>query len=164
MRIRMLTAWVLASLIGGIGFLIAADDVNNEAVRKERRLYEGTWRVTALEAEGSSMSEDDCARFSVFNELDGKWTVKLGGEVIWRGVSRIDPSKSPKTIDFRPTEGADVGETFFGIYEISGDIRRLCYAEAGKERPAEFSAKKGSGYLLVTFKREQPIALLPKQH
>src|SRR5712692_10516051 len=117
MKMRMLVAWVLASLIGGIGLLIAADDVNNEAVRKERRLYEGTWKVTALEADVSRMSEDDCARVAVLNELNGMWTVKLEGEVIWKGVSTIDPAKSPKTIDFRPTEGADIGKTFFGIYE-----------------------------------------------
>src|SRR5262249_25044900 len=130
MRTRVLAVCVLGLLIGGIGLLIAADDVNNEAARKERRLYDGTWRVTALEADGRRMSEEDCARITVLNELDGKWTVKLEGEVIWKGVSSIDPTRRPKTIDFRPTEGADVGKTFFGIYEISRDTRRLCYAEA----------------------------------
>lgn len=163
MRIRLLAVCVLG-LTSGIGLLIASDDVNNEAVRKERRLYEGTWRVIAIEAEGSKMSKEDCATISVVNELDGKWTVKLGGEVIWKGVSSIDSTKSPRTIDFRPTEGADVGKTYFGIYEINRDTRRLCYAEAGRERPADFSAKKGSGNLLVTFERERPIAMVPKQH
>jgi len=162
MRTRMLAFCMLGPLIGGIGLLIAADDVNNDAVRKERRLYEGTWRVTALQADGSSMSEEYCEMVTVLNELDGKWTVKLQGEVIWKGVSSIDPTKRPKTIDFRPTEVAYVGKTFFGIYEISRDTRRLCYAEAGKERPAEYSAEKDSGHVLVNFKRERPIALLPK--
>lgn len=162
MRSRILTVCALGSLIGGFGLLIAADDVKNEAVRKERRLYEGTWRVTALEANGIRMSEEDCARFTVLNELDGKWTVKLGGEVIWKGVSSIDPTKSPKTIDFRPTDGADVGKTFFGIYEIGKDTRRLCYAEAGTARPTDFFTEKGSGRVLVTIKRERSIVLLPK--
>jgi uncharacterized protein (TIGR03067 family) len=162
MRITALTVSVLGLLIGGIGLIIAADDGNNEAVKKERRLYEGTWRVTAIEAEGTGMSKEDCATITVWNELDGKWTVKLGGEVIWKGVSSMDPTKTPKTIDFRPTEGADVGKTYFGIYEISRETRRLCYAEAGKERPTEFSAEKGSGHVLVTFKRERSIVLLPK--
>jgi uncharacterized protein (TIGR03067 family) len=164
MKKKVVALGILALLIGGIGLLIAADDANSEAVRKERRLYQGIWRVTAVEADGSSMSEDDCAQVTVFNEVDGKWTVKLGGAVIWKGISSIDPIKTPKTIDFIPTEGADFGKTFFGIYEIGGETRRLCYSEAGKTRPTEFSAKSGSGHVLVTFKRERSFAFLPGPH
>jgi uncharacterized protein (TIGR03067 family) len=86
--------------------------------------------------------------------------VKLEGAPIWKGISTIDPTKTPKTIDFKPTEGADAGKTFLGIYEIGGETRRLCYAEAGRDRPAEFFAKSGSGHVLVTFMREKPIAFL----
>ena len=142
--------------------MIAANDVNSDTVRKEREIYQGAWKVTALEADGSRLSEDDCARVTVFNELDGRWTVKLEGAVIWQGTSTINPTKNPKTIDFRPTEGADVGKIFFGIYELGKETRRLCYAEAGKERPRDFSAKSGSGQVLITFERERPIALLTR--
>jgi uncharacterized protein (TIGR03067 family) len=151
-------------LIGSIGLLIAADDVKNDSVRKDRRLYEGIWRVALLESDGIKMPEEDYAKITVKNELDGRWTVRLEGEMIWKGVSTIDPTNSPKTIDFRPTEGADAGRTLFGIYEIGGDVRRLCYAEVGKDRPTEFGTWKGSGRVLVTFKRELPIAALPRQN
>jgi uncharacterized protein (TIGR03067 family) len=162
MKMKALAICLLGSLIGSLGLLIAADEVNIEAVKKERRLSQGTWRVAALEGDGIKMPEEDFANITVLNELDGNWIVKLEGEIIWKGTSTIDPTKNPKTIDFRPTDGADVGKTFFGIYEIAGDVRRLCYAEAGKERPAEFVTYKGSGRVLVTFKRERPIAFLPK--
>jgi uncharacterized protein (TIGR03067 family) len=162
MRVRIITLGVLGSLIGGVSFLIAANDVNSDSVRKEREIYQGTWRVTALEADGSRMSEDDRAKVTVINEMDGKWTVKLEEAVIWQGTSTIDPTKTPKTIDFIPTEGDHVGKTFFGIYELGKETRKLCYAEPGKERPSEFSAKKGSGHVLITFKRERPIALLTR--
>jgi len=160
MRMQAIALCVLGCLIAGMDLLVAAPDQKNEAVWQERRLYEGTWRVMALEADGSRMSEDDCASVTVFNEPNGNWTVKLEGTAIWKGISTIDPTKTPKAIDFRPTEGADAGKSFLGIYEIAGETRRLCYAEAGRPRPAEFSAPSGSGHVLVTFRREKPIAFL----
>jgi uncharacterized protein (TIGR03067 family) len=162
MKTRILALGALGLLVGGMSLLIAANDDIREAGQKDRELYQGTWRVTALEADGTTMAADDCARVTVLNEMDGKWIVKLEGAVIWQGVSTIDPTKTPKTIDFRPTEGADVGKIFFGIYELGKETRRLCYAESGKERPTEFSTKNGSGQVLVIFKRERPIALLTK--
>jgi uncharacterized protein (TIGR03067 family) len=160
MKVQIITLGAIGLLLGGIGLLVASDDPKSDVVRKEREIYQGTWRVTALEADGSKLSEDDCARVTVHNQADGGWTVRLEGFVIWQGTSTIDPTKTPKWIDFSPTEGTDAGKNFLGIYEFGKDTRKLCYAEAGKERPRDFLAKSGSGHVLITFKRERPIAFL----
>jgi uncharacterized protein (TIGR03067 family) len=51
------------------------------------------------------------------------------------------------------TEGPDKGKTFLGIYELSGDDYKVCFAPAGKGRPVEFSSKEGSGNILQVWKR-----------
>jgi uncharacterized protein (TIGR03067 family) len=62
------------------------------------------------------------------------------GKDFVKGMSQIDPTKKPKTIDFTPTEGDNQGKTCLGIYELGEDMRKLCYAEPGKDRPTRAGA------------------------
>jgi len=140
--------------LAGMTFLAAADD-RQEAIKKERKKYQGTWKVTSYESDGNKLDEDNAKRFTVVNKADGVWVLQLDGEKNTEGTSEIDPTKNPKTIDFRATEGAYKGKIFLGIYELGDDTRKLCYAEPGKDRPTEFSAPAGSGRTLVEFKREK---------
>ena len=81
--------------------------------------------------------------------------MKADGKEVWKGTSTIDPMSQPKTIDFVPTEGANAGQTYLGIYQIEGDARKVCFAPPGKDRPTEFASKPGSGHILVAFEREK---------
>jgi uncharacterized protein (TIGR03067 family) len=145
---------VLASLLIGISIPAAADD-RLEAIKKDRKKYEGTWRVTSLEINGNKSSEEDAKRITVINKADGTWILQANGEKITEGTSEIEPTKNPKTIDFMESEGKNKGKPLLGIYELGDDTRKLCYAELGKERPTDFSAPAGSGRVLVEFKREK---------
>jgi hypothetical protein len=42
-----------------------------------------------------------------------------------------------------------------GIYALKGDTLRICdnAPDLAKPRPTAFEAKRGSGYVLITFKR-----------
>ena len=93
------------------------------------------------------------ASITVVNRLDGTWSLLSNGNVIAEGTSTIDPTFTPKTIDFKTTKGNNAGQTAFGISEMSGKIRKLCIAEQGRPRPADFSAAAGSGRMLVVFER-----------
>lgn len=62
----------------------------------------------------------------------------------------LDQKSSPKTLDLAGTEKTS-GK---GIYLLAGDVLMLCLGEPGvKNRPADFSAKKGEPYLLMTLNR-----------
>ena len=37
------------------------------------------------------------------------------------GTQKLDPSKSPKTLDVTVTEGLNKGAVMLGIYELGGD-------------------------------------------
>ncbi len=133
--------------------LTAAGDDKDKAVKEDRKKYEGTWQVISLEVDGNRSPEDDAQKITVVNEADGKWAVEVEGKVIARGTSEIDPTKKPKTVDLTMTEGDEKGKTFLGIYEFKDDTRKVCLAQPGKERPAEFAAPAGSGHILAVLKR-----------
>jgi uncharacterized protein (TIGR03067 family) len=88
--------------------------------------------------------------------MDGEkytMTTKKGEE--FKGTFVLDPSKTPKAIDFRPAGGQYKDKTLRGIYEIDGGMLKICFAEPDKERPAEFNCKAGSGWTLATHKKQK---------
>ena len=82
-----------------------------------------------------------------------KHTVKKGDEVIQVGTQKLDPSKSPKTIDVTMTEGLNKGTVMLGIYEIDGDTLKVCFDAEGKKRPTEFKSAPGSQTFVNVHKR-----------
>jgi uncharacterized protein (TIGR03067 family) len=139
-------------LFVGLGSLLAGG-ARDEALKKERKRFEGTWRVVSLEVDGNKAAEKDARKITVVNAADGKWAIEVDGKVVMRGTSVIDPAKKPKAVDLTVTEGEDKGKTARGIYEFSGDSRTVCLAPAGKKRPTEFAAPPGSGHVLAVLKR-----------
>jgi uncharacterized protein (TIGR03067 family) len=106
--------------------------------------------------DGNEVPEEDAKKIVVVNKADGSWTIEVDGKDISKGTSTIDPTKKPKTIDIKATEGTSAGKTTLGIYEIDKDSRKVCYGKPDGERPTEFSSKPGSGHTFVTLKREKP--------
>ena len=142
-------------LVTAIGAVATAGDTKDEAIKKDRKQYEGTWRVVALEVNGNKAKDEDAKKFTVVNGSDGTWSLRSEDKEISKGTSTIDPTKKPKTIDFTPTEGEGKGNEYLGIYELGEKTRKLCFAPPGKERPTEFSSTPGSEHILVTFEREK---------
>jgi uncharacterized protein (TIGR03067 family) len=135
--------------------LAVGDDAAEQAIKKDRKLMEGTWRAVSLEVNGNKAAENDAKKIVVINHADGTWTLKVEDKVISKGSNKIDPLKKPKMIDFTPTEGEGKDKSFVGIYEQGKTRRKLCFVESGKERPTEFSSSAGSQRILVVFEREK---------
>ena len=133
--------------------LLAAGDAKDEAIKKDRKKYEGTWQVISLEVDGNQAAEENAQKITVTNEADGKWAIEVEGKVVARGTSEIDPTKKPKAVDLTVTEGENSGKTALGIYEFGDDTRKVCLAQPGQERPSEFAAPEGSGHVLAVLKR-----------
>jgi uncharacterized protein (TIGR03067 family) len=145
----------IGALLTAIATIAAADDAKDEAIKKDRKQIEGTWRVVALEVNGNKAMEKDAKKLTVVNGSDGTWSLRSEDKEISKGTSTIDPTKKPKTIDFTSTEGDGKGNQHLGIYEIGKNTRKVCFAPPGKERPTEFSSTPGSQHILVTFQREK---------
>jgi uncharacterized protein (TIGR03067 family) len=131
-----------------------AGDAKDDAIKKERKRFEGTWLVETLEFNGIPFSEEQAKAFKIINEADGKWSIEQDGKVVASGTSVVDPSMSPKTVDLTQTEGSGSGQVLQGIYEFTDDnTRKVCFAAPGKARPTEFSSAAGSQTILAVLKK-----------
>lgn len=138
--------------------------VGSSAAQSDAEKLKGTWEITAMVDDGALVPDDLLhSRFA----LNGRFTIS--GQTISflvpatlqkRTILFVNDEKAnPKTIDLA---GADktAGK---GIYLLSDDVLMLCLGEPdAKQRPTEFTAKKGSPYLLLTLKRVKANADTPK--
>ena len=145
---------VVGALLTAVAVIATAADAKDEAIKKDRKLIEGTWRIVALEVNGNKAMKEDAKKLSVVNGPDGTWSLLSEGKEVAKGTNTFDPTKKTKTIDFTITEGGGKGDVHLGIYELGEKSRRLCFAATGKDRPTEFASTPGSEHILVTFERE----------
>src|SRR5713101_8087445 len=118
----------------------------DKAAKKELKKLEGTWALVSGEQNGKELSKE-ALKGAKLVIVGNKHTVNLGDETIV-GTHSLDPSTKPKSID-----ADNVGKKHLGIYEIKGDEFKVCFAEPGKYRPKEFTAKEGSGNFVHVWKR-----------
>ena len=147
--------WIVAALLLVMTGTTSADDAKDEAIKKDRKQIEGTWRIVALEVNGNKSSDEDARKLSVVNGPDGVWSLLSEGKEVAKGTNAFDPTKKPKTIDFTITEGGGKGNVHLGIYELGEKARKLCFAPTGKDRPTEFTSTPSNEHILVTFEREK---------
>jgi uncharacterized protein (TIGR03067 family) len=133
----------------------AGGDADEEAAAKDLQALDGTWRLSSKEVDGKKFGEEEIKDVIGVIDGSGRYSVRRGDTVAGQGTVKLDPTKKPKTIDVTPTEGERKGKPSLGIYEIEGDAFRMCMARPGDGRPAEFSAKAGSGRTLVVYQREK---------
>ena len=120
-------------------------------VEKELKKFQGTWTFESVEAGGKKLPADQFKGITVTFAGD-KYAVKKSDEVVEAATLKLDPSKSPKTLDAKVTDGPNKGALILGIYEISGDTLKVCFDPEGKKRPTEFKGLSG-GQTLVVHKR-----------
>src|SRR4051794_10925265 len=146
MRIALVT--LLCTLVltapGGTG--ARADD--RAEIEKELKKFQGAWTFESVEAGGKQIPAAEFKDTTVTFEGD-KYTVKKGDEVTQVATQKLDPSRSPKTLDVTVAEGLNKGAVMLGIYEISGDTLNVCFDPEGKKRPTEFKSASGSQTLVV---------------
>src|SRR5262245_22310591 len=157
MRIALVT--LLCTLV-----LTASGETGSRAddkadVEKELKKFQGTWTFESVEVGGKEVPADTFKGITVTFAGD-KYTVKKGDEVIQAATQKLDPSKSPKTLDVTVAEGPNKGIVILGIYEISGDTLKVCFDPEGKQRPTQVKGASGS-QTLVVHKRVKPD--LPKK-
>ena len=114
---------------------------------------QGSWTAIKAERDGN-IAEDVVGHQLSFN--GGRFQIQAkDGKSVYAGTVRVNPSAKPAAIDFVHTEGTDEGRTWTGIYALDGDMLTICdnAPNLEKVRPSSFEAKRGSGYVLITFVR-----------
>ena len=146
MRIALVTLLCALVLTASGGTGARADDKAD--VEKELKKFQGTWTFESVEAGGKEVPAAEFKGITVTFEGD-KYTVKKGDDVIQAATLKLDPSKSPKTLDVTVAEGPNKGAVMLGIYEISPDTLKVCFDPEGKKRPTEFKSASGAQTLVV---------------
>ena len=150
MRISLVTLFCAIGFTASGGSGILADDKAD--LEKEVKKFQGAWTFVSSETGGKELSADQLKGLILTFEGD-KHTVKKGDDVLQVGTQKLDPSKSPKTIDVTMTEGPSKGTVMLGIYEIDGDTLKVCFDSEGKKRPTEFKSVSGSQTFVNVHKR-----------
>jgi uncharacterized protein (TIGR03067 family) len=129
--------------------LLAAD--TDDAVRKELKALEGTWKTVGVEAAGQAFPKDQILDFTIVVAADGKSTGKTPqGE--FRYTMTVNPAKKPKTIDNLHETGPDKGKKQHGIYKLEGDEWTVCMTPPGAaegDRPKDFATKDSANVVFV---------------
>jgi uncharacterized protein (TIGR03067 family) len=146
MRIALVTLLCVLGLTASGGTGARADDKAD--LEKELKRFQGTWTFESVEAGGKEVPAAEFKGITITFEGD-KYTVKKGDAVIQAATQKLDPSKSPKTLDVTVAEGANKGTVILGIYEISGDTLKVCFDPEGRKRPTQFKSASGSETLVV---------------
>ena len=150
MRIALVTLLCTLGLSASGGPTARADD--KAEVEKELKKFQGIWTVESVEVGGKKLPADLFKGTTVTFEGD-KYSVKMGDMEVQAATQKLDPSKSPKTLDSKVTDGPNKGSVILGIYEIDGDTLKACFDPRGKKRPTEFKSPAGSEIFLNVHKR-----------
>jgi uncharacterized protein (TIGR03067 family) len=125
-----------------------------ETILKELALLQGEWSLVEGSRDGQALPADFVKtgrRLVKGNET----TVLFGSQVFLKAAFSLDPSKTPKTIDYIVTAGESLGEAQAGIYAFQGDTVTYCLAPSGRPRPTDFAIKAGVGATLTAWKRKK---------
>ena len=150
MRISLVAVFCAVGFAASGGSGTLADDKAD--LEKEVRKFQGTWTFESSETGGKELPADQLKGLILIFE-GAKHTVKKGDEVIQVGTQKLDPSKSPKSIDVTVTQGPNKGAVMLGIYEIDADTLKVCFVPQGKKRPTEFKSAPGSENFVNVHKR-----------
>jgi uncharacterized protein (TIGR03067 family) len=143
----------IVSLSAAVRSQAADGGAKEEAVAKDLQALKGTWKLSSREMDGKKFSEEEIKNVIATIDGSGTFSCRRGDKVVDAGSVKLDPTTKPKAMEVTFTEGEHKGQTALGIYEIEGDTFRACVARPGDGRPAEFSAKAGSGRCLGVFQR-----------
>lgn len=121
---------------------------------KDNAAIDGTWVPADAELAGKKFPDE--VRKSIKLVVKGDQYIVTVGAERDEGTCKRDPSSKPRAIDITSTFGPNKGRTILAIYEHDGDTLRVCYDLTGKDRPKDFSTKKGTQLYLVTYKRADP--------
>ena len=131
-----------------LGMLIGADSPS-DAARKDLEKLQGEWKADKAQNDGEEAAANLLAKMNLTVKGESL-TIDVGSARDEKAKIRLDPGKSPATIDITPARPGRA--TLLGIYKLDGDSLTLCWAKKGA-RPTEFASKEGSNHVLFVLRR-----------
>jgi uncharacterized protein (TIGR03067 family) len=145
----MRTAVLLVSVL-----VVAADDKRAD---KKADPVTGVWYIVSFSEDGREIEKAAGAKVTF---KGGKMITELPGGQAESTEFRLIDGQDPAAIDIAPHVFTAGGETKKDvemtkcIYSVKNGELRICLPTRGKDRPKDFTAKKGFG--VMTLKRDKP--------
>jgi uncharacterized protein (TIGR03067 family) len=138
-----------AALLTLLVLLPVADEKKSDMDR-----LQGTWVMESLEVEGKLVPEERI-KGTTLTIKDDRYITKVK-EKSHEVMFKLDPKEKPKHIDMYFPDDPNVPKLAKGIYELDGDMLKICRAQApGEDRPREFVTEGATGRFIVTWKRQK---------
>ena len=144
----------LAALCVTATLLLAAGVSGADDLEDDRAVSAGRWRIVSAELNGRQIVPELTALLSVMYAADGTWTVFFKTLPVAEGTSSVNQAADPKTFEMATLgSGTSTGRRYWGIYEMRGGSRRMCFTPADRPRPTAFATTPASERLLVSMER-----------
>lgn len=121
---------------------------------KDLEKLQGEWVMVSGLADGNAVPEGmlrTSSRVCKGNET----IVRIGDQLIMRAKFTLDPTRTPKQIDYEVTEGPAKGGKMLGIYELEGNTVKFCFSASGAERPTKFESQLGEMRTFSVWQRKK---------
>ena len=140
----------LVALLAGLLCFSAELSVESSAPERTSALelakLQGTWVMVSMEIKSRKIPDARIQRYQLSIKED-VWKVNTSGRDTATYKLRLDPTVSPKQIDFLPMSGGEAVSR--GVYELKGDMLTVCRTVGEKDRPTEFKTSEAVGILVV---------------
>ena len=125
-----------------------------DAAKHELDKLQGKWVMAELEVNGEKVPAEKFQASRL--EIKGDRYIVNSGRSTHEASLKLDPTKTPKTMDMTFLDGDNMGDTAEGIYKLEGDTLTICRPRLPpQERPTEFVTKPGTDRFIVVWKREK---------
>lgn len=101
---------------------------------------QGDWQLVLVASNGQTITTPPPGtRHAVGDTV----TVIIGGQLFMQAIFKLDPSTTPKSIDYTVIGGALAGSQVSGAYKLEGNRFTICMGDPGGSRPDDFVARDG---------------------
>jgi uncharacterized protein (TIGR03067 family) len=143
-----MSRWVLLLVVPLVW--VVASAFGEDAGKKELQLFQGSWEpVFIRNPDGKEAGDEELKAIRLV--VKGNEFTLTAKDMSISGTFAIDPSQTPKTIDFVLADRKSADEKFRGVYAIQGERRLSCFAFPKQERPRVIRPSE-SGYLMFEWK------------
>jgi uncharacterized protein (TIGR03067 family) len=127
---------------------VAADDIPDHPAPE----LEGEWSMLSCVQSGEPMPKS-WTKYGKRVATGNLITVTMNGQVMLKVRFTVDRTTQPNAIDYIIAAGPSAGERQYGIYRLEGDTLTTSIAALGGRRPADFTATRGDGRLVTSWRK-----------
>lgn len=113
---------------------------------------QGRWRMTSGSRDGRPLPAALVERSERVTEGE-ETIVRIDGQLLSCATFTVDTSAEPHTIDCHLTAGPGKGQVQYGIYRLTDDLVRFCFAAPGAPRPGRFDTTRGDGTMSTEWRK-----------